>query len=133
MGYWKERKMAGKGKGANKPWENRDFTPKTFVNVVVEAEKREGAKQYFVDGAWADWLDERLEAAYKLTIKYDVAHSCFTALMFCENQDDPNCDFILSARASTVTGAIILLCWGDQVWSQGAWQSVKQDQLDLFA
>ena len=107
-------------KGAAKaPW-------KGFVNCEMNAARKEQFKMWTpkVDDIETA-IQECLSPGYKLSFSLDTYHDAYQVSWFCSAPADPNAGWCLTARASSIGKAFVVLLFKHSVVLEGDWTSAS--------
>lgn len=98
---------------------------KGFVNCELNAARKEMFK------TWAPGITELdsailecLSPGYKLSFSIDTYHDAIQASWYCSAMGDRNAGWCLTARASTITKALLVLLFKHTILLEGDWTSV---------
>jgi len=111
---------------ANRQKVKKDAPPfKGFVNCEMNAARKEQFK------LWSPKSDdfelavqECLSPGYKLSFSLDTYHDAYQVSWFCTAPGDRNAGWCLTARASTIGKALLVLLFKHIVVLEGDWTSV---------
>lgn len=93
--------------------DSADWQKYEFVNLnLTEAEKEDFKKQYATESdKFLRGIDELLQAGYKLSVTWDKDNKCAIASLTCREPQDPNFNYVLTARSGDMWEAQSLVMY----------------------
>jgi len=107
------------------------WQPAEFVNVNLTDSENEQKRVWCPDYTELfNLLNEEIENGYKFTVKWDERGACCSCFMQHTDDEHENGGLILSARASTPSGAIRDVLFSSRVILGGNWRDAVVQRRD---